>query len=104
MSRPEIDEERRRSPPGGAGARRPRPIGARDLRGDARGIVERRERLAHGGGLVHPGRRQIGVVLGDVLRELVDDVGGPGGIERQGAEPRADEGFPVRHGGSGRRG
>ena len=42
-------------------------------------------------------RNQIGMMLGDVLRELVDDVGFAGGVEGKWAEAFADERFPVTH-------
>ena len=83
-----------------AGGRRPvrrargaaRAIGARDLRGDAAGIVERRQRLRDAPRLGDAGGDEVRVVLGDVLRELVDDVGfarGSTGQRRRAGRGRA---------------
>jgi hypothetical protein len=75
-----------------------RPVGARDFRGDVYGIVEGRERSCHGLGVRNAGRHEIRVMLGDMLCQLVEDVGLTRGVDRHRGETRADERLPVLHG------
>ena len=83
----------RRLQPSGAA----RTIGAGDLFGDPRAIGERCQRLLDRLGLRHAGRDQLRIVVGDVLRELVDDVAGTRRIDGQRVQPGADERLPVVH-------
>jgi len=62
---------------------RPRPVGARNLGGDARVVAQRFQRHGERGFIVHAGGDEVGVMLRHVLRELIDDVVGPRRVERQ---------------------
>ena len=77
------------------GRHRPRSIRACDLE---RGAF--RERRKRGGDCFLVGQArcdEILVMVRDVLRELVDDIGFTRRIDGEAADPRAHERFPVRH-------
>ena len=93
----EVDENTRSSD-GRRRRRRSRAIRACNFSGDMSGIVEGRERPADRVGFWHARSDELRVVLGDVLCQLVDDIGFARRIDRQRREPGANQRLPVLHG------